>query len=315
MQSVIHLGSTPERGKGRPANPYATGHSLWSPGATSEWLFSAPPSYGARTVDTGQSAIRSAAGLILMVGVPVVRRWIENVLTVDHGYEPDDVTDALDNLRGTAPAFTGIVKTIIDVGFTRPVDAYSTRPVLASEKAHLVKLYTIMKSLFNVNMPSITGRKPRNAVGAAGEIFVARRLRKLRFEGVPWDANLGRETADMIVTDPRDSHTYAIEVRNRGEWLFPGSRWINDAEALRAPGIHPWLIVPRATTAASEHCRSRDIKLTILGAQIVPATMPDGTPVAPILRKLRPITGPQPFHIMRTRYDDERDSEIASQIR
>ena len=248
-----------------------------------------------------------------MSGVPVVRRWIENVLTVDHGYEPADVTDALDNLRSADPAFTGIVKTSIDVGFTRPVDAYSTRPVLASEMAHLVKLYTISKAVFNVNM-TVTGRKPRNVVGAAGEIFVARRLRKLGFEGVPWDANLGRETADMIVTDPRDGITYAIEVRNRGEWLFPGSKWIDDAEALRAPGVHPWLIVPRATPAAIEQCRSRDIKLTVLGAQIIPATMPNGTPVAPMLRAIRPITGPMPFHIMRTRYDDERDSNIASRI-
>ena len=248
-----------------------------------------------------------------MAGVPVVRRWIENVLVIDHGYEPDAVTDALDNLRGTDPAFTGIVKTIIDVGYTQPVHAYSTRPVLASEKAHLVKLYTIQKNIFNVNLP-VTGRKPRSVVGAAGEIFVARRLRMLRFEGVPWDKNLGRETADMIVTDPRDHRTYTIEVRNRGEWLFPGSKWIDDAEALRAPGVHPWLIVPRATPAAIEQCLSRDIKLTVLGAQIVPATMPDGKPVAPILRKLRPITGPQPYHVMRTRYDAERDFVVAGQI-
>jgi len=95
------------------------------------------------------------------------------------------------------------------------------RPSHFSQKGHIIALYAMSESGFNANLPGITGRRPRSVVGAAGEVFVARRLRKLGFEGAP-----GMPTSDATLLTGRHRSAHSAMARHKAVIKKSLARWL-----------------------------------------------------------------------------------------
>lgn len=59
--------------------------------------------------------------------------------------------------------------------------------------------------------------------------------------------------------------------------------------------------MPFATTDARSRCESDCIRLTELGAQILPAEDAHNRPMRKVIEELRPVLGPQPFEYFGAR--------------
>jgi len=232
--------------------------------------------------------------------VPVLRRVVEAILVFDHGFTPEAVTTALDNLR-TFEFLGGnhIIVSEFESG-SETCDLYSYKR--GPTKAELKFLHAAYAERRRVLSNSL--------LKTAGERYVrAAILKSGNYQGVTRVSRLGKITdgsgknaLDMLATLKTSRVTFGISVKNQHAWLFPGDKSIKDVYAKAAAhGVKPWLVVPFATKDAQLRCQHDGIKLSELHRQVVPAEDRYGRPMELTIRNLRSVIGPQPFRYLYAR--------------
>jgi hypothetical protein len=114
----------------------------------------------------------------------------------------------------------------------------------------------------------------------------------------------GKEAIDIAATESSTGIRYAISVKNTHERMRPNDKALNHVvRQAAAHGAAPWLAVPWAFPETIARCRASGIRLTLLGRQIVPETLPNGKRARATINGLRSVLGPQPFEYVGVRQD------------
>jgi hypothetical protein len=225
----------------------------------------------------------------------MTRRTIATILEFDHGWNPQDVTEALRRLVMAENPIVRRTELQID-GEPKPMHIYSHgRDPKRQELDRLRGLCLERNRVLT-----------RALLRDAGEQYVRAWLRSTgRFRGITALADLGRvaasdePTSDVIATEIATGRRFAVSVKNQREWLRPNAAAIDDA-ILRASAhrAEPWLCVPFALPETIDRCARDGPRLSLLGAQIVPATLADGRRTLSAIDRLRAVIGPQPYTML-----------------
>lgn len=286
---------------GRPENPYATGIAQWQPGATSDWF---PAAVIDRSTRANQAKMRGrilhsrVLDLLIRLGVPVVRRVIEAILVVDHGYNPQEVTNALAALVGTKSGDNQIICT--EVPFDR--QEFDSKVYTANRNPTAAEM-GFLRQLCDDQRTTLTNK----IIGDAGERYVRAWLKSTeQFTELTPVHDLGHvrtpegdHAIDVAATDRVSGDRYAISVKNWRSWIKPDDPLLKDV-VKKAAGHsrRPWLVSGFAFEETIIRCRESGIRLTLLGCQIVPATLPNGKRTVAAIKRLRPVVGPQPYRLL-----------------
>ena len=280
---------------------------MWQPGATRDWLLhsdledSHPLPPGS---DPAKDIRHQAYGLIMLLKVPVLRRVVEAILVFDHGFNPTAVTNALNKLVFGEDYLPGkkIYRSELHiVGEAMPSHVYSfNREPTTAELQYL-------RDLCDLRNRALT----KDVLKTAGERYVRAWLVSEKFVDVTPERQLGKvrspsgaaDSLDVLATD-HSGQRFGISVKNMREWLMPGNRAISDARKRGyAHDVRPWLVVPWASPEAQLRCITTGIRLTVLGAQILPETLPNGKRTRSIVKQLRAVIGPAHYGFIGERAD------------
>jgi len=299
------LPNKPARGPGRPANPYIAAVNWFAPKATVDWLqpvadLEASCPHPGKFRDT--SAAKDAAyGLLISTGLPMPRRVIESILVHDHGFYPVAVTAALQSLGTGSPQYNAsgrIVMRELNVpGQAKPSHVYTwnREPTNGEIKALL--------GLIKRRNSFLTKERLRDA----GEEYVRGWLLKEGgFVNITIADELGEVgpkpyTLDLAATDRVTAVPYGISVKNERAWLKANSKNIDDVIRRAARNqMKPWLFMPFALDTAIQQCRESGVRLTTLGKQIVPVSVP-GRMMALEIESLRAVLGVEEYGFVHAR--------------
>jgi hypothetical protein len=133
------------------------------------------------------------------------------------------------------------------------------------------------------------------ASGDYRDVSQTQRLGALRDNG-------GKNAADLFVTDSA-GRRFAVSVKNQREFLFPGKGAISDCFVkAKAHDAEPWLFAAFAVPEVLDACRSRGVRLSVFGRQILPARDRKGQHTSWLVNRLFPILGPLPFETAYLRF-------------
>jgi len=232
--------------------------------------------------------------LIRDLGAPVLRTHIAAVLEFQERIHPLIVTKGVRDIKAASGDGGEITHSILGRS-NRDLFCYDRLPT-AQELEHLTALCN-----------SKDGRVNNWSVRSAGEqYFRSALLRSGRLDKVTRPGRLGyvrdlngENALDIVARDKETGITYGISVKNTREWLFGKKNPIADCYVkATAHGLVPWLVVPFATPEGIRSCKSRNVRLTVLGRQIMPAESADKRSMKRVITELYTILGPTPFEFL-----------------
>jgi hypothetical protein len=265
-------------------NPYLSGDSRWTPGATL--------ALRSKVADlaTLNGLDHLALEIVRFFAVPVLRRVLEATLVFDHGVTPDQVTKCL--RRITTGAGHNVVY-LQRAPFGQDVQLYSIGPPTTADMDLLCEAYRERERAIDINSLRVAGESYFRSVLIRSGRFV--RVTNRTGLGCVDQTQQGR-TLDIHAVDSETGIAYGISIKNQREALYPGNRAIPDVFArAKVQGLRPWLVVAFASEKAASRCSRDGIRLTVLGRQIVPALDPSGRHMKGVIERLRGVLGPQPF--------------------
>lgn len=288
-----------ERPRGPRPNPYDDAGTAWKPqeGKDDVWR----PAVPLAGYVLEEALVHRIWLLLDRIDAPVRRTVIEAFAYHLWGFPPALIRKVLDNFNRWKKGAIVYDKVGDESGST----TYGKRPLTKRERAALLRL--------------LAKKIPGQVLGSAGEMYVRSHLKKCpRFESVTPLADVGFKTApagtrrpDMFVTDKATGQLYCVSAKNSHEMLEARDRRIGDAKKIAAKitaklrearpsakEVLPWLICSFATPEAREACAREHVRLTTIEKRIAPRSfIREGKRVhaEPLIRKLLPAIGPQPW--------------------
>jgi hypothetical protein len=310
----------------RQENPYITYARRFRPGATKHWF-----DHFADLGTPGSSQYRArinerACELIFRMKVPLLRRVIESILVFDHGFSPAEVTKALAELQNRIYKGKLIgqqAERLYNEPRSNPSHVYwcGERPTLDQ--------IDFLKDKYRNREILLT-----ESLGNAGERYVRALIKASNcFESVTQENQIGsvfdaegKNKLDLMAMSKRSGIRYGISVKNEREFLRPDSVSLNDVlkkcyKHSLAGLAKPWLFVAYASDEARAVCKDRDIRLTVLEHQVLPAEISvraakgvsKKRAMRDVVKELLPVIGVMPFAYIYATAGRTLKSSLAAQ--
>lgn len=292
---------------GRPRNPYTDAACGQVPTSVAAWLERhLRTKRGVRPPDEFFVELPNAISQILEAGPPRPLRYIEALLTFGYGIRPDEVNRA-------ASAAPGVVRTELrGVWENEALDEAirGRRPitVLSYNRAPTNTELNTLRRMYVKYTSALTAQR----VGKAAEYYVHGVLaqsgayRKMKRSKVgELRSSIGKHKLDLLVVEKASGRRFAISIKNLRGFIYETHPAFTDLLSMaEAHNASPWLIATFLLPEAKKRAAQLGMRWHELGAQILPATVPD--PKNPtiarrtqkIVSDARQIIGPLPTRIV-----------------
>lgn len=276
---------------GRPKNPYAAAPWGLVPESVHEWLLHYNRGRHRREPPPPASipALTDAIERILEADLPRPRRYLHDLLVFRYGFDPLDVTKAIERARQS-----NVVVTPVRVaGDPKDTHIYSYR-----RSPTKTELNVLTRMLHEVRVHMSPQR-----LGDVAESYVYGILRRSGAYTLPQRRKIGelrdgagKNKIDILAVRKWDGKKIAISIKNERSFLTPGHTAFPELiEMAKAHNAWGWLIAAHMTHEATIHAATHGIRCTRLGRQILPLMTTGRKNMRVAVEGLRHVIGPAPF--------------------